>query len=375
MIPIFSNTLGKGELRAVKKVFASRWLGPGKETELFEKEFGKKIGAKYTLMLNSCSSGIFMSMKLLGISKGDQVIIPSIHFIACPNAVLSVRAKPVFADVDRETFNLLPSEIERLRNKKTKAVFLLHYGGHPADLKNLLAVCQGLRIVEDSANSPFSKYKSKNCGTFGEVGCFSFDAMKILVTGNGGMICFKNKRLYQKAVEYRHLGMAAQRGSGTDALLKGQRRWWEISLGVISDRSLSSDIMAAIGRVQLKKVAGFLQRRKKIWQFYQKGLKKLDWLITPPEPLKTAKSSYYLYWLRIKKGKRDKLAHFLVKKGIYCTFRYFPLHKIKIYGSKQKLENAERLAEETINIPLHQNLTDNQVSHIVKTIKKFSKRT
>lgn len=374
MIPIFSNTLGKEELEAVEKVFQSQWLGFGKETQLFEKEFGKKIGNRNTLMIDSCSAGIFMSMRLLGIGKNDQVIIPSIHFIACPNAVLSVGARPIFTDVALDTLNILPEEIERLRTKKTKAVFLLHYGGHPCDMDKLAPRLKNLVLIEDSANSPFSKYKGKNCGTFGEIGVFSFDAMKILVTGNGGAICFKDKKLYEKAIECRHLGLTTERGSGTDSLMHGNTRWWEIKVGSISNRSLPDDIMGAIGRVQLRKMDSFLERREEIWQFYQKGLAGIDWLITPPEPLPRSRSSYYLYWLRIKKNKRDDFARFLVKNNIYCTFRYFPLHKIKIYGSKQRLKNAERLAEEAINIPLHQNLTDNQVSHIVKTIRKFSKK-
>lgn len=372
MIPIFSNTLGQEELRALKKIFKSKWLGFGQEARLFEKEFGKRIGNKNTLMLTSCTAGIFMSMRLLEIGKGDEVIIPSIHFIACPNAVLIAGAKPVFADVDPKTFNILPEEIERLRTRKTKALFLLHYGGHPCDLNALMPRLKNLALIEDSANSPFSKFRGKNCGTFGEIGCFSFDAMKILVTGNGGAICFKNKEFYRRALEYRHLGLFAERGSGTDTFLKGQKRWWEIKLSEISDRSLPSDIMATIGRVQLKKVDKFLARRKKIWEFYQKELNKLDWLMAPPEPLKETLSSYYLYWLRIKKGRRDELARFLVKNNIYCTFRYFPLHKIKIYGSRQKLKNAERINREAVNIPLHQNLSDNQVSYIIETIKRFS---
>ena len=130
-IQVFSNSLGDEELRAIEPVIKSKWIGMGKQANQFEKEFGEKIGSSRVLAVNCCTSALFLSMKILGIGQGDEVIIPSINFIGTANAVLEVGAKPVFADVDTEYLNILPAEIERLRNKRTKAIFPLHYGGHP----------------------------------------------------------------------------------------------------------------------------------------------------------------------------------------------------------------------------------------------------
>jgi aminotransferase len=369
MIQIFANTLGEEELAAVKRVFASRWLGYGEESRLFEKEFGQKIGSHRVLVTNCCTAALFMSMKILEISRGDEVIIPSINFIGCPNAVIDAGAKPVFADVELNTLNIIPGEIGRLRNKRTKAVILLHYGGHPCNIDEILKEAQGLYIIEDSANSVVSRYKDMNCGTIGDIGCYSFDSMKELCTGDGGAIVLKSDEMIEKAKSYRYLGLSPKGSSGTDSFKEGQEKWWEIHLDRVSNRYTPTDIISAIGRVQLQKLDSFIARRKRIWNIYQQELGKLDWLTCPPEPLSQTESSYYLYWLRLEQ--RNRFARYLVDNGIYCTFRYYPLHLVKQYGWKESLPNAELINETTINIPLHQNLSDEDVEYIIKTIKAF----
>ncbi|MBN2120461.1 MAG: DegT/DnrJ/EryC1/StrS family aminotransferase [Candidatus Omnitrophica bacterium] len=371
MIQVFSNSLGAGELKALKSVFKSKWIGFGRETKIFEKELGKKIGSQRVLALNSCTSGLFMSMKILKLGPGDEVIIPTINFIGTANAVLAAGAKPVFADVDPEYLNILPSQIKKLRTRRTRAIILLHYGGHPCDMDEIYKYTKGLHIIEDSANSPFSKYKGKNCGTLGDIGCFSFDAMKILSVGNGGAIWLKDDALYKRAVEYRYFGLRNKKQSGVDSFKEKKSRWWEIELSCVSNRFIPCDILSSIGRVQLSKVDSFIGRRKQIWKVYQKELSGLYWLTRPPEPLNETRSSYYLYWIRVCPGLRDKLARHLVDNGVYCTFRYFPLHLIKHYKAKQHLPNSEELNQSVLNIPLHQNISDRQVDKIIKVIKRF----
>ena len=367
-IQVFSNSLGNEELEAIKPIFKSRWIGFGAETKLFEKELGEKIGFPKVLTVNSCTNALFMSMKVLGITSGDEVIVPSINFVGVTNAVLSVGAKPVFADVDLKYLNIIPEEIGRLRTKHTKAVILLHYGGHPCDMEKIQRYTEGLYIIEDNANSILSKYKGVNCGVLGDIGCFSFDAMKILSIGDGGALVIKDEKLYEKTQQVRYLGIK-NRQSGIDALKEKEDRWWEIELYCSSGRYISNDILSAIGRVQLRKVDGFIKRRKEIWNIYQAGLSKIEWLTVPPEPLPETESSYYLYWVKMKN--RDKFARHMIKNGIYCTFRYYPLHLIKYYGHKGHLPNSELINDTALNIPLHQNLSDSDVEKIVKTIKNF----
>jgi len=372
MIQMFSNTLGKEELEAVKKVFDSKWLGFCNETKMFEKEFAQKIDHPYVLSTNSCTTALNIAMRTLDIGPGDEVIIPTVNFVGCANAIISRGAKPVFIDVDTRYFNVLPSEIEKHRSSKTKAVLVLHYGGHPCNMDEIYQVADGLYIIEDSANSLFSTYKGKHCGTLGHAACFSFDSMKVLVTGDGGMITLKNEELYEKAFEYRYFGFPKESTSGMTSLEGGKiERWWEFSLNRISDRNVTNDILSSIGRVQLKKLPSFIEKRKEIWQIYQDEFKNLSFLETPPEPLPDTESSCYIYWLKIKDNKRDKFARYLVDNEIYCTFRYYPLHLVEYYQAKASLPNAELISEEAINIPLHQNLTEGDISKIVEVVKKF----
>ena len=371
-IQIFSNSLEKEELEAVRRVFDSKWVGRGKECSSFETELAQFWSVPKVFLFNCCSSAIAIGLRALGLKAGDEVIIPSLNFVAIPNAVLELGAKPVFADVDPVYFHITPAEIERLKTPKTRAVFLLHYGGHAVDFDAVKAACgPSVRILEDSANAVSSSYKGTACGALGDIGVMSFDAMKMLVMGDGGAMIVKDKALWSKIESLRYLGFSETTTSGTDAMKKGAGRWWEFQVDQPSGRFISNDILAAIGRVQLKKLPGFIDRRRKVWALYQKLLKGLPGLTLPPEPRPDTQSSCYLYWLRLQK--RDALAHHLKEKGIYTTFRYFPLHLVKSYGHKGSLKNSEAINETTLNLPIHQNLTDAEVTYIADSIREFFK--
>ena len=376
MIPIFSNTLGEEEVNAIAEVFKTRWVGKGKQCEDFEKEFAQHLGIAKSnlLLLNCCTAAIYNGLKAIGIKAGDEVIISTSNFVACANAVIDLGAIPVFADVDLRTLNILPSEIERLKTKSTKAVIILHYGGHPSLMDDIKAVCKDkIEIVEDSANSISSSYKGQMCGTFGAAGFWSFDAMKILVMVDGGALYLRDKEAIKRAISLRYLGLAPKTTSGMDAMKEKQTRWWEYDLALTSGRFVSNDVLAAVGRVQLQKLPKFIERRKQIWEYYQQELQNIASIQCPPEPIEGATSSYYLYWIQIEK-KRDELAVFLADNGVYTTYRYFPLHLVKYYNAHSKLPNAEKANEITLNIPLHQNLTDDDVQKIVELIKGFASK-
>lgn len=378
-IQIFSNTLGNEEVNAIKRVINSKWLGYGSESTLFEKEFSTFIKSKYALGINSATAGLFMSMDILGIGRGDEVILPSCTFVGCANAVVKAGAKPIFADVDVRTLNILPSEVERLMTKRTKAVMLLHYGGHPSDVGNIKKIIKSsgkkIFIIEDSANSIYSTYKGKHTGTLGDIGIFSFDAMKTLVTGDGGMMTFQNENVYKNAIRWRYLGADPDSSSGYKALTEGHKNWWLVNATVPGNRYIINDVTSAVGRIQLKKLKSFIETRKKHWDAYKEALSELEEIILPPEPIEESTASYYLFWLQMKSAeKRLNLAKFLLERGIYATFRYYPLHLIPLYKHRGKLANAEKAGEITLNIPIHQNLKKNDVEKIIDTIFKWSKK-
>lgn len=371
MIPVFSNTLGDEELAAVQRVFESRWLGQGRECDAFESEFSADLGGAAVLLTNCATSGIYIALQAHGIGPGCEVIVPTVNFVAVANAVVDLGATPVFADVDPIGLNLLPSEVERLRTPRTRAIFLLHYGGHPAPFDDIQAAAgPGVAILEDSANAVRTVYRGRRCGTLGDAGVFSFDAMKILVMGDGGALVVRDPQVLQRCRSLRYLGLAPRTTSGMDARREGHSRWWEFDLSCTSGRFISNDVLAAVGRVQLQKLPGFIDRRRQVWEQYQRGLAGAGSLTLPPEPPGGCTGSYYLYWIRVP-GRRDELAAHLAECGVYTTFRYYPLHLVSHYGQRCRLPIAEQAAEEMLNLPLHQNLSDDQVAHIIDAVRRF----
>ena len=371
MIQMFSNSLGPEELRVVAEVLASRWLGKGNHCEELEKELARMLDAPRILLTNSGTSAIMIAVRSLEISGGDEVIVSTVNYVTCASALLEAGATPVFADVDPRTLNIEPSEIERLKTPRTKAVILLHYAGHPCPMDEIRAVCgDDIAIIEDSANAVSSSYKGEMCGTMGAAGVFSFDAVKILVMGDGGALMLKDSDAIERAKSYRYLGLSLQTPSGYERMSRNTKRWWEFDLHATSGRYISNDILAAIGRVQLEKLPGFIARRRQIWDHYQRELAGVPGLTCPPEPLTGTTSSYYLYWIQLAQG-RDELAVFLAENGVYTTFRYYPLHLVKFFQTQCRLPVAEHINETTLNLPLHQNLSDDDVQMIIDLIKRF----
>jgi aminotransferase len=373
MINIFQPQLGNEEVEAVRQVFASNWVGKGRLTKEFEEKFAKSVGVLPVNMrsTNCCSEGLFLSMRLFGIKKDDEVIMPTISFVGAGNAVCAHGAKLILCDVDRRTLNVRAKDIEEKMTKKTKAIMLIHYGGVPCEMDEILnlAAKNNVYVIEDSACSIVSTYKGKFCGTIGNMGMWSFDAMKILVCGDGSMLYLKEEAMAQKAEQLMYFGLESKSGFSNSI----DSKWWEYELSCYGHRSIMNDITAAIALEQLKKLPEFISKRKRIHNIYSEQLESLSW-ITLPQPLPAyCTSSYYFYHIQVKDGIRDNLAAFLRKNGIYTTFRYYPLHWVKYYGIDDILKNAELAANTTLCIPIHHSLTDNDVDIIISKIKAFGK--
>jgi aminotransferase len=186
---------------------------------------------------------------------------------------------------------------------------------------------------------------------------------------DGGALWLRETEPAERARSLRYLGMKAATTSGVDSQVAGNARWWEYDLATTSGRFINNDVHAAIGRVQLKRLPGFIATRRGIWDTYNAELAGVGDLLLPPEPLEGCTSSYYMYWVQT--DRRDELAAHLSKRGIYTTFRYFPLHQIKYYQSDAVLPNAERAAARTLNLPIHQNLGGNSLQRVIDAVKEF----
>lgn len=371
MINVFQPLLGDDELNAIKKVFESNWLGKGKLTEQFEENFAShlRVGKSNVRSTNCCSEGLFDSMRIFDIKPEDEVIMPTVSFIGAGNAVRANGSKLVFCDVDKRTLNVRAQDIEKKITKNTKAIMLIHFGGVPCEMDEIINLAQAynLIVIEDSACSVASTYKGKAAGTIGDMGMWSFDAMKILVCGDGSILYFKDAERAKFAEKLMYFGLESQSGYANSV----DKKWWEFDISQFGHRAIMNDITASMALEQLRKLPSFIKRRRQIHDLYNQNLKDVPWLELPPELPEYSTSSYYFYHIQLEK--RDELAAFLRENGIYTTFRYYPLHWVKFFGCKENFENAEWAAKHTLCIPIHHSLTDENVEYIVEKIKQFGK--
>ena len=326
------------------------------------------------MMTNSCTEGMFQICNVL-LTPGDEVIIPTIGFVGAANAVISNGGIPVFCDVDPLSLN---TTVEFIKNKitdKTKAVLLIHYAGWACDMDPIIKLCKekDILIIEDNACSVATIYKGKPTGALGDFGVWSFDSMKILVTGDGSIIYAKDPSILKKIKTRSYLGLLSESGYSSSV----DQKWWEYNISYPGRRSVVNDITSAIGLVQLSRLEGFIDRRKQIHEYYNESLNDLDWIKTPTpiyeSGLSDRESSYYMYWIQLQdESTRDKLAVYLKENDIYTTFRYYPLHLVKYYNQyHEQLPNAEKAADTTLCIPLHQALKAEEVECIVEKIRSF----
>lgn len=373
MINVFQPSLGKEELKAIEGVFESNWIGKGKLVSNFEEIYAEHIGTdtKHVISTNCCTEGLFSSMHLLVIKPGDEVIVPTSSFVGAGNAVCANGSKLVLCDVDPRNMNARAEDIEKVLTSKSKAILLLHFGGIPCEMDDIMALAdeKHLKVIEDCAAGVCSTYKGKALGTFGDMGMWSFDAMKILVCGDGAMLYFKDAEIRNKAEKWLYFGLEAKSGYENSVAQK----WWEFDISSFGHRAIMNDVTAAMAIEQYKKLPAFMEKRKAIHEFYNKELAGIEWIDLPLPILEGNSSSYYFYHIQLKNDKRDELAAFLRERQIYTTFRYYPLHRVKGYGVTGDFPNADYATDHTLCLPIHQNLSIEEAALVVEGIKEFGK--
>ena len=233
-----------------------------------------------------------------------------------------------------------------------------------------LAKTHGIKVIEDCAAGVCSKYKGHALGTDGDMAMWSFDAMKILVCGDGAILHFKDTEIRKKADKWLYFGLEAKSGYENSVAQK----WWEFDISSYGHRAIMNNITAAMAIEQLKKLPSFIKRREEIHNTYNNLLDNVEWIDLPLPLDEGCKSSYYFYHIQVKNYKRDNLARFLREQGIYTTYRYFPLHRVPYYGINGNFVGAEYAAESTLCLPIHQGLSDEDVEKVVENIKKFGKK-
>ena len=365
IISVFGSRVGKEEIDEIASSINKQWIGIGPKTKLFEDLFAKRLRIKDFALLDSGSNSLYLGMKLLDLPKGSEVIVPSFTWIACAHAVVMAGCIPKFCDVDIKTQNMTIDTVMPCVNKKIKAIMTVHYGVLPVKMEPIQKL--NIPIIEDATHAVDSKVGEKYCGSMGDIGIYSFDAVKNLSIGEAGGITAKDPAVISRARSLRYCGIEK---SGFEASTS-KKRWWEYNIVDVFPKMIPDDIAASIGLEQLKKLDTHQAMRKKMWDIYKKELASIDWLELPEDAPKGEQHSYFTFCIRLKNGKRDDLATYLFENNIYTTLRFHPLHLNKIYGSKAKLPNCEELNETALNIPLHPSLTEDDLAYIIEKIRRF----
>lgn len=364
MIPVQRPYLGTEELEAVGKVFDTRWLGLGGVTKEFEDKLREFLGAKYVIAVNTGTSALHLALDVIGVNPGDEVIVPSLTYVASIQAIVCAGAQPVFCDVCSDTLNMDVQDALRRVTPRTKVIMPVHYGGVACEMDTLIqfARAHNMRIVEDAAHAFGSSYKGRKIGTLGDLTCFSFDPIKNITCGEGGAITTDNEALYQRMMPKRILGV----DNDTWSRYRGERNWF-YEVVTPGYRYHMPNINAAIGLEQLKRMDVFRARKRAIVTQYDAALKDVPGIALIKHNLDETFPFFYI--IRVLNGKRDSLLRCLKDKGIGAGVHYIPNHIQPLFSDyRASLPVTEQLYEEILTIPLYYEMTDIDVSTVIETV-------
>jgi perosamine synthetase len=356
-IQIARPAIGKEEIRAVTEVLKSGNLVQGEKVRAFEGDFSGYIGTRHGIAVSSGTAALQIGLQALDMKKGDEVITTPFTFAATANAIIHCGAKPVFADIDPRTFNIDPEKIKRCLTERTKAIVCVHLYGQPCEMEPILKICKysGASLVEDAAQAVGAEYKGKRIGTFGKISAFSFYATKNMTTGEGGMVLTDQKDLAEKSMLIRN---------------QGQSRSYRHD--IISYNFRMTDIQAAIGIEQLKKIEQLNSKRIENARFLTDSLSSVKGIETPFVP-RHNKHVFHQYTLRVQK--RDHLLEYLNKHGIgarvyYPEPVYIQPPYVKMGFRKGLCPVAEDACRQVLSLPVHPGLSEKDLENIVEAVRK-----
>ena len=366
MIPIFKPNYSLEEIKALKEVLKSGWVGLGPKTREFEGAFSEYCNTRFSVGTNSATAALHLALDYFDI-RNREVLVPSFTFISTVHAILYSGGVPVFVDIEADTLCVNPEDAANKITKKTKAILPVHYAGHPCDMNYLskLAKQNNIFLIDDAAHACGASYRGKKIGSLGDATCFSFQAVKNLAVGEGGMVTTKNKNMSAQLRKQRWLGIDKDTWNRSK---RGGYSWY-YEVHDLGYKYHMHDISAAIGLVQLKKLDEGNMRRKKIALKYTEGLKGLNWLKTPVEK-EEVNSAWHIYCIQTKY--RDKLNIYLRDRGIATGVHYMPAHLHPIYKKyRSKLPVTDKIWKKVLTLPIFPTLRKQDISKIVSAIRKF----
>jgi len=363
-IPVAEPLINDEELKLVIECVKTGWISSkGEYISRFEEEFARYCGCKYGVAVHNGTEALHLALCALGIGHGDEVLVPDLTFAATVNAVIYTGAKPIYVDVHPTYWCIDPEKIEKKITKRTKAIIPVHLYGHPCDMDAIRDIAEdhGIYVIEDAAEAHGAEYKGRKVGSLSDVACFSFYGNKIITTGEGGMCLTNNEELAEK--------MRLLRNHGMDP----DRRYWHITVGF---NYRMTNIQAAIGLAQLKKIDKFIEIKRKNAKLYNSLLSDIEGIVPPPEE-KWAKNVYWMYSVLVIEEEfginRNQLIAYLEQKGIETRPFFYPLHEMPPYKSDGKYPISTYLSRRGVNLPSSVKLTPGQIAYIVDAIRNARK--
>ncbi|MEM4268202.1 MAG: DegT/DnrJ/EryC1/StrS family aminotransferase [Candidatus Woesearchaeota archaeon] len=376
MIPLFRPSYSDEEISAVVSVIKSGWWGSGPEVTKFEKEFSSFIGTSEAVALNSGTASLHLAGKVLNLPKGSEVITTPLTFISTAFLADYNNLKIVFADIEEDTLNIDPDDIKRKITRKTKVIVPVHYGGHSCRMDEIMEIAKenNLFVIEDCAHASGASYKGKKLGSIGDIGCFSFQAVKNIATGDGGMITTNNKEWAENVRVLRWVGITRDTSQRTER----EQYNWEYEIREVGYKFQMTDIAAALGRVQLKRLPQNNRIRRQITEFYNQQFASLKWLKTPKQQ-PYADSSNHNYCIRVNVGTpeenekiRNNLILHLKKKRIHSSVHYKPVYLQKVYNHiKVDCPVTDKVWKSLLLLPIFPDMSEEEMFAVTDAVKSF----
>ena len=371
-VPLFEPDLGQAEIDAVAGVIRSKWLTMGDLTKRFESEFAEFNGSRHAVAVNSATAALHVALQSLGIRAGDEVICPSLSFVATANAVLYCGATPVFADVESlDDWNISSRTIQAVISSRTRAIIVLHYGGYPCEMPAImeLARSHGLAVVEDVAHAPGGKLDGVMMGAWGDAGCFSFFSNKNMTTGEGGMLTSDRADIAERAGRIRSHGMT------TLTLDRDRGHAFGYDVLELGYNYRMSELNAALGLVQLAELTQRNQRRHALAERYRRNLGECHGLSLPFLKAR-GEVTYHLFPVLLPAGcARQPIMRRLRDDGVQTSIHYRPIDTFTSYrnaglGPREHLAHTHVIGERVLTLPIFPSMTLDQVDYVSATLKR-----
>lgn len=371
-IPITKPWFDKAEAQAAYDVIMGGWVAQGPKVKEFEEKFAAYVGGQYAVAVSSCTTALHLSLVVAGIEEGDEVICPSMTFIATANAIRYVGARPIFAEVGPD-YNLDLKDVKKRITSKTRAIILVHQLGMPADIDEFakLADQYNIKLIEDAACAAGSVYKGKKIGSHSELVCFSFHPRKLITTGDGGMVVTSSDTYYQQLLVLRQHGMnlSTEARHASDKIVREE-------YPLLGYNYRLTDIQAAVGIRQLEKLDEMIAHRQKLASVYDRIFLPVNGITLPVvfEDRQTNFQSYSIILNNNSRIGRDDLMKELFEKGISTRSGVMTIHREKAYSDKYKnvsLPISERLSDNSLILPLYQQMQEADVIYIAECVREL----